>query len=218
MLNTQKHRDIMFQLLKDIFQSDIWKYLAFKGGTACYFLHGLDRFSTDLDFDLVEKRDIDERVISLLKKYGQVKSWNKILLSYWHDDINIKVDINRKIWKHNNYEIVNFYGTSIKVQDRATIFANKLVSLTERNTNRDIYDVYFMFQKLFPVNEELIRERTWKSPQELYSVIWEKLRKLPQSYKILDGLWEVLTEKQKSFVKTKLISELIWILEMKIHF
>lgn len=208
----------MFQLLKDIFQSDIWKYLAFKGGTACYFLHGLDRFSTDLDFDLVEKRDIDERVISLLKKYGQVKSWNKILLSYWHDDINIKVDINRKIWKHNNYEIVNFYGTSIKVQDRATIFANKLVSLTERNTNRDIYDVYFMFQKLFPVNEELIRERTWKSPQELYSVIWEKLRKLPQSYKILDGLWEVLTEKQKSFVKTKLISELIWILEMKIHF
>jgi len=218
MLNTQKHRDIMFQILKDIFQSDIWKYLAFKGGTACYFLHGLDRFSTDLDFDLVEKRDIDERVVSLLKKYGQVKAWNKILLSYWHDDINIKVDINRKIWKHNNYEIVNFYGTSIKVQDRATIFANKLVALTERNTNRDIYDVYFMFQKLFSVNEELIRERTWKSPQELYSVILEKLRKLPQSYKILDGLWEVLTEKQKSFVKTKLISELIGILEMKIHF
>lgn len=46
------------------------------------------------------------------------------------------------------------------VQDRASIFANKLVALTERNANRDIYDVYFFFKNYFPINRELIVERT----------------------------------------------------------
>ena len=53
MLNTDKHRQIMFMIIKDIFNSNLWKYLAFKWWTACYFLHSLDRFSTDLDFDLL---------------------------------------------------------------------------------------------------------------------------------------------------------------------
>ena len=218
MLNTDTHRYIMFQILKDIFQSDIWKYLAFKGGTACYFLHSLDRFSTDLDFDLLEERDIDVTLMAILEKYWKVKKWNKLILSYGDNETNIKVDISRNIWKYNSYEVVNFYGTSIKVQDKATIFSNKLVALTERNTNRDIYDVYFMFQNIFPLSEDVIQERTWGSSKELLSLIQEKLQKLPTHYKILDWLWELLTEKQKSFVKTKLLTELIAILDMKIHF
>jgi len=56
MLDKNKHREIMYSILRDIFSSDLGKYLAFKGGTACYFFHGLDRFSTDLDFDLVDQK------------------------------------------------------------------------------------------------------------------------------------------------------------------
>jgi hypothetical protein len=112
--------------------------------------------------------------------------------------------------------MVNFYGTDIRVQDSSTIFANKLVALTERNTNRDIYDVYFFFQKFSLINEGVILERTRKTTRELFVVIRDKLKHLPKSHKILDGLWEVLTEKQKSFVKTRLIPELIGILDMKI--
>jgi len=37
-------------------------------------------------------------------------------------------------------------------------------------------------------------------------------------YKILDWLGELLDEKQKSFVKNKLLKELLWIIEMKIDF
>ena len=44
----------------------------------------------------------------------------------------------------------------------------------------------------------------------------EKLDKLPKNYKILDWLWELLDEKQKDFVKNKLISELKNILQFKI--
>jgi predicted nucleotidyltransferase component of viral defense system len=219
MLNREKHRLIMFNILKDIFTSDMWKYFAFKWWTACYFLYSLDRFSTDLDFDLLEDIEwVDDFIESILKKYWTIKKWNKLVLSYWEDDINIKIDINRKIWKSNTYEVVNFYWFDIKVQDKSTIFANKLVALLERNTNRDIYDVYFFFNNLFDINEEVIVERTWKNLKDLYIELDKKLVSFPTNYKILDWLWEVLTEKQKLFVKQSLVLDLIWIIQMKINF
>lgn len=223
MLNKDLHRQKMYEILQDIFSSEIWKYLAFKGGTACYFFHWLDRFSTDLDFDLIgecKNLNIDEEVINILKKYWKVSSWKfNIKLSYWYTDVNIKIDINRKIWNHNAYEKLNFYWTDILTQDKKTIFSNKLVALLERNTNRDIYDVYFFFKKSFDISDELIFERTWGSRKELFSKIIKKLKKLWDNYKILDWLWEVLDdEKHKTFVKTKLVKELVWILGFKIDF
>ena len=217
MLNRDKHRLIMFQILKDIFSSEIWKCLAFKWWTAYYFLYGLDRFSTDLDFDLVENiPDLDEKIIKIISKYWQIKAKNKIILSFWENLTNIKIDVNRKIWKANKYDYVDFFWTMIKVQNKETIFANKLVALLERFTNRDIYDVYFFFKNFFDINEKVIFERTWLSLNELFKKIIEKLDKLPKNYKILDWLWELLDEKQKDFVKNKLISELKNILQFKI--
>ena len=204
MLNREKHRLLMFQILWDIFKSDIWKYLAFKGWTACYFFHKLDRFSTDLDFDILEERDIDTQLEMILQKYGKLKKWNKLVLSYGEEDINIKVDITRKIWESNIYEIRNFYGTDIRVQDKATIFANKLVALSERNTNRDIYDVWFFFKNSFEMNENIILERTGKSLDIFLNQVIKKI--------------EVLTEKQKFFVKNILIPELLGYLQFKKDF
>jgi len=153
-----------------------------------------------------------------LKKYGKVKKDTKIILSYGGTDTNIKIDINRNIWKNNQYEITDFYGTAVKMQNPTTLFSNKLVALSERFTNRDIYDVYFFFNHLFEPNPALIKERTGKEMYEFYSDLKKKLEALPKEYKILDGLGEVITEKQKYFVKTKLIQELINIITMQRDF
>ena len=221
MLNKDLHRQKMYEILQEIFNSNLWKYLAFKWWTACYFFHNLDRFSTDLDFDLVKDyKNIDEDIIKILEKYWKVKNWKfNIKLSYWENDVNIKIDINRNIWKNNSYELLNFYWTDILTQEQWTIFANKLVALTERNTNRDIYDVYFFFKNNFNINEDIIIERTNKTKNELLWNIIKKLEKLWKNYKILDWLWEVLKdEKHKNFVKTKLVKDLISILQFKIDF
>lgn len=256
MLNKEIHRQKMYNILIDIFSSNLWKYLAFKWWTACYFFHKLDRFSTDLDFDLIlnyEKNikgeliwkikrrspgvqgelswknkkgypGIDDEIINILKKYWDVKKSNyNIKLSYSAHDMNIKIDINRNIWKNNKYEIINFYWTDIKTQDKSTIFANKLVALIERFANRDIYDVYFFIKNNFDINEEVILERTGKTKKELFIEIVKKLKNISKNtiwwYKILDWLWEVLKdEKHKSFVKNKLVIELIWLLEFKLNY
>jgi len=53
-----------------------------------------------------------------------------------------------------------------------------LVALIERNTNRDIYDVYFFFKNNFDINENIISERKNKTKNELFLEIIRKLEKL----------------------------------------
>ena len=224
MLNRDKHRQVMYNILKDIFWLPFSKHLAFKWWTACYFLYGLDRFSTDLDFDIISDitswENFDWEITKILEKYWILKRGQKMLLSYWEEDMNIKIDISRSIWKSNKYEIVNFFWTDLNIQTKDTIFANKLVALMDRKNlaNRDIYDVYFFFKNGFEINEDVIFERTEKKVKEYFWDMIIFLNKLPKNYKISEWLGEVLNEKQKTFVKNKLLQELIGILEMRSKF
>lgn len=209
----------MLQIVKSIFTSPAWPHLALKGGTACYFLYGLDRFSTDLDFDIIHpEAKIDTILQEVVKKYGELTAGQRLVLSYGKNETNIKIDVNRKIWKANTYEMLSFFWAPIRIQTKDTIFANKLVALLERMANRDMYDVHFFFQQLFQVNEAVVEERTGKSLKEVLKLILEHLQRLPKEYKILDGLGEVLDEKQKFWVKTHLVDTLRGMLAMMVKF
>src|SRR6267142_7081386 len=97
-LNTVKHKNILIKILKDIYaDSTISAMLGFKGGTAATLFYGLDRFSVDLDFDLLnaEKEDyLFERVKTILEKHGKLKQAIKkrfnlfYVLSYDEKDKN----------------------------------------------------------------------------------------------------------------------------------
>lgn len=60
----------MAQILKQVFQDkELCNLLAFKGGTALMFFHDLPRFSTDLDFNLLDslrEKDVYEKVRQIL--------------------------------------------------------------------------------------------------------------------------------------------------------
>ena len=54
-MDINKHRYYMMQVLLAIFRHpELSKLLAFKGGTSLMLFHGLTRFSTDLDFNLLD--------------------------------------------------------------------------------------------------------------------------------------------------------------------
>src|SRR3989344_7944814 len=116
-LDTSKHKNILIKILKDIYtDATISPLLGFKGGTAAAFFYGLDRFSVDLDFDLlvpsgVEGLDSDkenyvfDRVKAIIENHGTLKEARKkrfnllYILSYDDKDINaqnVKVEINRR--------------------------------------------------------------------------------------------------------------------------
>ncbi len=219
-LDKKQHRILLFLILKDIFNLEIANKLAFKWWTLCYFAYWLDRFSTDIDLDLVENIDenyLISKINSILQNYWEIKDFAKKentifwLLNYekWKD--NIKIEINKRIWKSNKYKIINLFWVDILSQTKDTIFSNKLVALTDRKNiaNRDIYDIWFFLKNNWALNENLIKERTGKNVDEYLNYVIDFLKKLPKNYKILDWLWMVLDDKQKIFVKNKLLEETI---------
>lgn len=228
MLNTALHRKYMFDILIKFFESPFAKNLAFKWWTACYFLHSLDRFSTDLDFNLIwdfDENEIFGWIYNILSKLGTIKeSYNKqftifFLFSYGETEMNIKIEINKRNYQNNSYETVNFFWNDIIIMDKASIFANKLVALTDRKimVNRDLYDIWFFYKNHFPINEKLIIERTSKTYKEYLEYLLVFIWKI-DSKNLLNWLWEVLNPKQKAFIKEKLIKELISLIEFELKF
>lgn len=224
-LDTSTHKTILFQILKDIYSdTTIAPYLGFKGGTAALLFHGLDRFSVDLDFDLLnedEEEYVFERVLSIAKKYGTLKdSYRKkfnlfVLISYEDKAHNIKLEISRRQFG-SKFEIKTYLGVSMQVMVPEDMFAHKLMAMHERigKTSRDIYDVWFFLEHHFPINKSIVEQRAGTSYRELIQTCIKQLQELNDRY-ILDGVGELLTPSQKDWAKAKLRTETIALLELR---
>lgn len=222
-LNPAQHKSILVKILKDIYSHPIiGPILGFKGGTAAYLFYNLDRFSVDLDFDLLDatKEDIvSEEISNILKKYGRIKTADKkrysliYILAYDDKDPgaqDVKVEVNRRVFG-SKYGIKSYLGISMKVMVPEDMAANKLVAFSERigKTNRDIYDTWFFFSNNWPINRELIEQRTNMPFKEFLETSLDLLQKVDNK-SILSGMGELLTEKQKAWVKSKLKEELLF--------
>lgn len=222
-LDTHKYKFILMSILLDISKNQILKEnLVFKWWTALFLLYNLDRFSTDLDFDLVwenNKEIILDEIVKILSKYWDIKDSfikkNTIfsILSYWDIEHNIKIEISTR-WVSWKYSLKNFMWIQFKILDIDYITANKFIALTSRTklANRDIYDIHFILKNNLAVNKKYIEEKTWISFQEYVKNMITFLEKLLDKHNILDWLWTTLTEKQKSFVKNNLLNETIFLL------
>ena len=225
-MDISKHKTILFQLLKDIYSdTSISPFLGFKGGTAALMFYNLDRFSIDLDFDLLDEKKEEEvfnKVLEIAKKHGviresHIKRYNLfILLSYEDGARNIKIEINRRNFG-SNYEMKTYLGVSILTMVLEDMFAHKLVAMYERmnKTSRDIYDVWFFLSNRFPINESIIKIRTKMDFNDFLKVCITKLEEFDNK-KIMEGLGELLTDGQKNWVKRKLLSETISLLTLRL--
>ena len=225
MLSEKKHRKIMFEILHDIYQSDLGFYLGFKGGTMLYFFYNLDRFSVDLDFDLLfpnEKKNITEKYIlkklkKIVKPYGKIEDiYNKnytlfALVNYENGERNLKIEISKRVAYKNKYEFKNLYGTDIKCMVIEDAFAHKLLATTGRRVavNRDFYDLYFFWKNGYEFNEKIIEKLTGKSAQEYLVFLRKYVEEHLNQKNVLQGLGEFLSESKKIWVKENLKKELL---------
>lgn len=218
------HRDKMLYVLKDIYSdSELASVLGFKGGTAAYLFYNLDRFSVDLDFDLLDKSKEDlvfEKIKKIAAKHGVIKDSAKkrynlfFLLSYEENTRNIKIEINRRYFEAK-YELKSYLGISALVMARDDMFANKLLAMYDRmeKASRDIFDVYFFAKNNWPINRRLIESRSGMKFEDLVNDCIIRLEKFSKR-NILAGLGELLAESQKDWVKAKLVDETIFLLKL----
>lgn len=218
MFDYATHEKYMRSILKDIFTEDISKFLAFKGGTLVYLVYDLDRFSTDIDLDILDVAQ-EEKIINAIRNILPLhweiknetlgKALHRWVFRYDERNINIKIELNKRVRDNNTYEDKIIDDLKLKCMKKDSIFANKLVALSERVANRDLYDVHFFFKNNFPINDDIIIERTGLSLDDFFKKLIQDIKGRYIQKSILEWLGEVLDDKQKSWVKTYLLSTTI---------
>ena len=220
----------MGRILRDIYSdTTIAPLLGFKGGTCAYLFYNLTRFSVDLDFDLLKLEDetIQElafdTVKTILERYGEIKDSrikrNTIffLLSYGDADHNIKLEINTRLLAPDirvHYEMKEYLGISMLVGKKDYLFASKLIALTTRSETamRDIYDIWFFAKDNWDIDNKIIETRIGKNIKEYLIDCITAIEQVKDS-QIMQGLGELISEKDKVWVKSHLRKEVIFLLK-----
>jgi uncharacterized membrane protein YheB (UPF0754 family) len=227
MIDTAIHKNTLIHILKDVYtDAAIGPLLGFKGGTAVYLFYGLNRFSVDLDFDLLDsskKHQVFQQLKKIVEKYGTIKdSYEKIntlffMISYSDKFRNIKIEVNLRDFG-SKYEIKSYLGISMKVMVKEDMAAHKMVAMLERfgDANRDIFDIYFFLKNNWPINDQIIKKRTGLSMHQFLKKCIQMLESM-SNRGILSGLGELLDVKQKVWVKANLRTETIFLLKLKLE-
>ncbi len=140
------------------------------------------------------------------------------MLDYGLGERKLKVEISNRNF-NDHYEIKNFLGINMNVMVQPDMFAHKLCALIDRGelASRDIFDAWFFMQKQTPLNKSIVEFRM-KMPYEVYmQTCIERLGEIRET-KLLQGIGELMDEELKSFVRTKLKSETIHLLEFYKNF
>ena len=187
-LEDSLHKSYLNRLLMEIVDQPLLaQTLAFKGGSCAAMSGYLDRFSVDLDFDVLASTDKDilreafHQVFNHLGLNLTLEFENTLIFQLRYSSSSrkrssIKVSVTDIKIESNQYRVQYFpeIDRLINSQTIETMFANKLVAVTDRYAQhktiagRDIYDIYHFFIQGYKYHQAVIQERTGLSPKEYF--------------------------------------------------
>ncbi len=172
------HKLALYRLLGSLLDDPlVATSIFFKGGTCAAMLGYLDRFSVDLDFDLLDKSKKMELRLVLSQIFKDldymVKDESQQHLQFflkYSDKTNqrntLKLEITDLVSSKNEYQRVHLVELDRYCQSQTveTMFANKLVALKARwektgsIAGRDVYDVHHFFEEGFDINRAVVED------------------------------------------------------------
>lgn len=221
------HKSYLNRLLIEICdQPHLSQVIAFKGGTCAAMLGYLDRISVDLDFDLILKSDetiirkelhgiFDQLSLKVIKEFDNVLMFLVQYPSVQGKRNSIKVSVNSLLVKANKYQVQYFpeIDRLINSQTIETMFANKLVAVTDRYylhqtvAGRDIYDIHHFFVKGYSYLGAVITERTGEKPKIYFEKLSDFIKQNVTQTIINEDLNTLLTDQQFQSIRKILIPE-----------
>lgn len=226
------HKSYLLRLLAEIVDQPVLaQALAFKGGSCAAMLGYLDRFSVDLDFDVIpnanetEIRTTFHQVFETLG-FGVKLEFDQLLFfqlrypSQSGKRNTLKLSASNLSIKANQYKVQYFAEIDrlINSQTIETMFANKLVAITDRYAQhktiagRDIYDIHHFFVQGYEYRGEVIRERTGISPREYIGTLIDFFKAHITQTIINEDLNSLLPYKQFQQVRKILLPETLSLL------
>lgn len=224
MIDTNKHKFFLLQVLKDIYaDAALASQLGFKGGTAMMLFHELPRLSVELDFNLTgsgRAADVFDALGEILTGRGTVRDAALkrrgmiLVLSYEQGERNLKVEVSTRAYP-DEYELKDYLGISMKVMKLEYLFTHKLVALLERNvlTHRDVFDCWFCMNRRVALKQSILNRRLDCSFEEYMERCVAAVDGIPGN-RILDGIGELMAPELKTWVRKNLVTDFITLARM----
>jgi len=187
-------------ILKGLFESTSGRYLIFKGGTALRLCYGSPRFSEDLDFSLT-KDMLKGRFAPLIKKmiapFPELTQTDleekhytylaeiKVTQNYLPFPFRIKIEISKRETKDYQWELklLGSPTTVIQVMGKVAtlnqIYKDKLACLKGRTKPKDLFDLWYVSEKLkipykplkWSLRKEFIRDLRKYLPMDFWPAV-----------------------------------------------
>lgn len=166
--------------------SDVRRELVFKGGTALYKFYNLNRFSEDLDFDVVNKRLAVGRLTTRVLRHLEFVGMGRTLLetSSYGKETNIRFTVRGPLYDGSKPSMSRvsmnlsrrerpqamhdrFLATSypdipsfeVSVLDEREIAAEKVRCILTREKPRDVYDLWYFSKRGVQLDLLLIQRK-----------------------------------------------------------
>ena len=202
--------------LEHLSRSPVANKMAFIGGTNLRLVHGVDRFSEDLDFDCkglsdTEFVEMTDSVIRCLRENGfKVETRDKEnprltayrrniyfpellfdmgLTGHREERFLMKIEAQDQCVSYSpETAIVNRNGFlfPVSVPSKGVLLSMKLSALLARAKGRDFYDIIFLWQQTDPDYDFLMKRCGISTPQELKTALDKKLSEINLSDKQKD--------------------------------
>lgn len=233
--NDARHKAMLIRTLIGIADNPMLSAsLRFKGGTCAAMSGFLDRFSVDLDFDIVPKASpgaVQIQFYTLFAHLGfivkqQSKATSFFVVTYPSppgERNEMKVSAINEIWKANQYELryLAEIDRALLCQTKATMVANKLVAPLDRYkkyktiAGRDAYDIHYFLSHRYGYIPEIITERWKKNPVDFFVELQAFLQKHLTQTIIDQDLNTLLLNDIFRSIRLSLKQEIISLLEIE---
>jgi len=226
------HKSYLNRLLMEIVDRTVLaQNLAFKGGTCAAMLGYLDRFSIDLDFDLLNsaaEKELRDELKEVFEGLGltlvrELTNGLFFQLRYLNDPgkrNTLKISASGVQVKANLYKVQYFpeIDRVINSQTLETMVANKLVAVTDRYTQhkaiagRDIYDIHTFLVHGYGFHAPILQERTGLEPYQYLSALIQFIKVNVNQKMIDEDLNTLLTPSHFQQIRKILIPETLALL------
>lgn len=228
------HKNQLYRTLRAIYKDNVLaNTLYFKGGTYAALSGRLDRFSVDLDFDILplEKAEKDELRDKLkfiftnlqLETKDESKNHLQFFLKYpalSNERNTLKVEINDQVSLFNTYEKTYLREVDLYCQghDAPTMFANKLVAAKarydegKRIAGRDFYDLHYFFSRGYGINKDVVADLTGMNFEDYISELVDFTINHVTTELLRRDLNPLMPADKLNFIVDKLQEELLFFL------
>ncbi|MBN2603950.1 MAG: nucleotidyl transferase AbiEii/AbiGii toxin family protein [Candidatus Thermoplasmatota archaeon] len=178
-------RDYLLELLLFAL-SDDRRFLVFKGGTALYKFYNLNRFSEDLDFDMIGKRFNIDKMIKKITRNLEITGMQRTLPEKieYGNETNIRFAVRGPLYDGSKNSmsrvtiniskrerpilpkdklLITTYSEipsfELFVLDEKEIAAEKVRCILTREKPRDVYDLWFLSRKNIAIDISLVNKK-----------------------------------------------------------